>query len=99
MVVRQVVWRLTGWQLDSHGVARTRICAGWLLYRLLWQSNASGLFFWFVWVGHQRERIGLKASLEIASLSLAKFIRIPNVAAQSEISQEIRPAGRIHGFL
>ena len=92
MVVRQVVWRLTGWQLDSHGVARLR-------HRLLWQSNANGLFFWFVWVGHQRERIGLKASLEIASLSLAKFIRIPNVVAQSEISQEIRPAGRIHGFL
>jgi hypothetical protein len=33
------------------------------------------LFFWFVWVGHQMGQISFKTSLEMAVLSLVKFIR------------------------
>src|SRR5216110_553378 len=77
-----------GWQLNAHRVARTRICAGRLRYWLLRrQNNANSLFFWFVWVGHQTERIGRIASLKMSNLSLVKFIRIPNVWARQRISR------------
>src|SRR5438046_6853043 len=77
-----------GWQLTAHRGPRTRISVGRLRYRLLRrQNNANSLFFWFVWVGHQTERIGRIASLKMSNLSLVKFIRIPNVWARQGISR------------
>ena len=77
-----------GWQLNAHRVARTRISVGRLRDRLLRrQNNANSLFFWFVWIGHQTERINRIASLKMSNLSLVKFIRIPNVRGRQRISR------------
>src|SRR5947207_10696848 len=89
-----------GWQLNAHRVARTRISVGRLRDRLLRrQNNANSLFFWFVWIGHQTERIDRIASLKMSNLLLAKFIRIPKCPGPAvNQPEELRPADRIRGF-